>query len=355
LNEDITMLQVTIVGCGGYGGVGAVELLLGHPQARVAALLDVNDVGKKLSDLYPHLGGLCDMTIVHPDQDKTESDVVFFATPDGVGMKNAATYLARGMKVVDYSGDFRFDTVEAYREYATRIGLSPDHAAPDLLARTAYGICELHRDRIAKASIVGNPGCFAVSAILGAHPIVKNGLVDTATLVIDAKTGVSGAGKKVNPVWHYPHRYEEMNAYKIAKHQHVMEIERELSVAANKPVNVTLVTQVVPVTRGIMTCIYAKAAAGVSYDTLLDAYRSSYANEPFVRVFGEKETAGNRTIRGSNRCALWVNLDRRTGTVIVVSHIDNLVKGQAGSAVQCMNAMFGIDETAGLRSPGAYP
>jgi N-acetyl-gamma-glutamyl-phosphate reductase len=349
------MVRVTLVGCGGYGGVGAIELLLQHPEARLAALVDVTDVGKKISEIYPHLRGACDMTIVHPDEDKTESDVVFFATPDGVGMKNAAKFRAKGMKVVDYSGDFRFDSADAYRDYATRIGLSGDHAAPDLLSGTVYGICELHRDKIAKANIVGNPGCFAVSAILGAYPAVKNGLVDTSTLVFDAKTGVAGAGKKPNAVWHYPHRYEEMNAYKIAKHQHVMEVERELSIAAKKPINVTLVTQVVPVTRGIMTCVYAKAAPGVTYEKLFDAYQSAYANEPFVNVYGEKESVGNRAIRGSNRCALWVNLDRRTGTAIVVSHIDNLVKGQAGSAVQCMNAMFGLDETLGLRSVGSYP
>jgi len=349
------MLRVTIVGCGGYGGVGAIELLLQHPDARIVALLDVNDVGKKVSELYPHLHGACDMAIVHPDEDRTESDVVFFATPDGVGMKNAVKYRAKGVKVIDYSGDFRFDTADAYRDYATRIGLSPEHAAPDLLSQSAYGICELHRDKIAKANVVGNPGCFAVSSILGAYPAVKGGLIDADTLVFDAKTGVSGAGKKVNPTWHYPHRYEEMNAYKIAKHQHVMEVERELSIAAGRPVNVTLVTQAVPVARGIMTCIYAKAAPGVSYETIFQAYFSQYASEPFVQVHGEKDAVGNRGVRGSNRCALWVNFDRRTHTMIVVSHIDNLVKGQAGSAVQCMNVMFGLPETAGLGSPGTYP
>ena len=349
------MVRVKIVGCGGYGGVGAIELLLQHAQARIVAILDVSDVGKKVSDLYPHLGGACDMTIAHPDADATQGDVVLFATPDGVGMRNAPKYLAKGMKIVDYSGDFRFDTAEAYRDYATRIGLAPDHAAPELLARTAYGICELHRDRIVRADIVGNPGCFAVSAILGAYPAVQRGLVDTGTLVFDAKTGVSGAGKKVSPSWHYPHRYEEMNAYKIAKHQHVMEVERELSLAANHPIRVTFTTQVVPLTRGIMTCVYAKARPGVTYESVYEAYAKQYANEPFVRVFGEKDSVGNRTVRGTNRCALWVNFDRRTDTMIVVSHIDNLVKGQAGSAVQCMNVMFGLEETCGLRSPGAYP
>lgn len=349
------MVRVKIVGCGGYGGVGAIELFSQHAQARVVALLDVNDVGKRMSELYPHLVGVCDGVITHPDEDTTEGDVVFFATPDGVGMRQAAKCRAQGMKIVDYSGDFRFDTADAYRDYATRIGLPPEHAAAEFLEKSAYGVCELYRSRIAAAEIVGNPGCFAVSAILGAYPAVKCGLVDASTLVFDAKTGVSGAGKKVNPSWHYPHRYEEMNAYKIAKHQHVMEVERELSRAAGRKVEVTFNTQVVPVTRGIMTCVYARAVPGATYEAIYDAYRELYASEPFVRVFGEKESVGNRAVRGTNRCALWVNLDRRTGTMIVVSHIDNLVKGQAGSAVQCMNVMFGLDETCGLRSPGAYP
>ena len=271
------------------------------------------------------------------------------------GMSNAAAYLDAGLRVVDYSGDFRFDTKEAYAEYASRLGRDTKHAMPEILPHTAYGLCELHRDAVRSAKIVGNPGCFAVSSILAAAPVVGAGMVDLATLIFDAKTGVSGAGKKAAPVFHYPHRYEEMNAYRIAKHQHVMEIERELGLLAGARIQVTFNTQVVPLARGIMTCLYAKLESGIGYETVLATYRDAYAGEPFVTVYDETQAVGNRTIRGSNRCALWVNLDRRTDSLIVVSHIDNLLKGQAGSAVQNLNVMFGLLETCGLDFCGAYP
>lgn len=349
------MVKVKIIGAGGYGGVGATEILSRHPGAELVSLVDLVDTGKRISDLYPHLEGICDLTITHPDDDAVSADVVFLATPDRVGMKAAPKYIEAGYRIVDYSGDFRFDTAEAYAEYASRINLEQEHLAPELLARSAYGLAELHRKDIVAAKIVGNPGCFAVSALLGAGPAVSSGLIDLGTLVFDAKTGVSGAGKKAHPLFHYPHRYDEMNAYKMCKHQHVMEIERELGLLAGKDVTVTFTAQVIPVVRGIMTSIYAKAAGGVSYDDLLSAYREAYSEEPFVTVIDENGTAGNRHVRGTNRCVIWVNFDRRTNTMVVMSHIDNLMKGQAGSAIQNMNILFGLEETAGLKTPGMYP
>ncbi len=349
------MVKVKIVGAGGYGGVGAAELLTRHPEAEIVALLDVVDVGKRISDLYPHLLGGCDIPIAHPDEDASSADIVFFATPDGVAMKRALYYLEQGCKVVDYSGDFRFNTTEAYAEYASRIGLNPEHASPGLLPGSAYGLCELHRDEIQAVQIVGNPGCFAVSAILGAAPALRKKLIDPGTLIFDAKTGVSGAGKKPSAQFHLPHRYEEMNAYKIATHQHVMEIERELSSIVMHEISVTFTAQVIPIVRGIMTSIYARLQPGVDYASLLEAYRSSYQDEPFVDVFPETDTVGNRAVRGTNKCALWINVDRRTNTMIVMSHIDNLLKGQAGSAVQNMNVMCGLPETMGLELFGMYP
>lgn len=349
------MLKVKVVGAGGYGGVGASEILSRHPEAELVSLVDLADTGKRISDLYPHLEGICDLVITHPDDDDVDADVVFFATPDRVGMQMASRYIDAGYKIVDYSGDFRFDTQEAYGEYASRINLDEEHLAPGLLGMSAYGVAELHRNEIASAKIVGNPGCFAVSALLGAAPVVKAGLIEPDTLVFDAKTGVSGAGKNPHAIFHYPHRYEEMNAYKVCTHQHVMEVERELGLLSGKNVPVTFNTQVIPLVRGIMTSIYAKAANGVSYDDLLSAYNDAYADEPFITVIGETGTAGNRHVRGTNRCVIWVNFDRRTNTIVVMSHIDNLMKGQAGSAIQNMNILFGIEETAGLKTPGMYP
>lgn len=349
------MVKVKLVGAGGYGGVGAVEILSRHPDAELVTLVDLVDTGKAISELYPHLAGTCDLTITHPDEDDTEADVVFFSTPDRVGMKNAPDYFDRGYKIIDYSGDFRFNTKEAYAEYASRISLDTEHLSPQLLQHSAYGIAELHRTEIQSAKIVGNPGCFAVSACLGAAPAVKAGIVDTDTLIFDAKTGVSGAGKKPNAIFHYPHRYDEMNAYRVCKHQHVMEVERELGLLAGQEITVTFNTQVIPVVRGIMTSIYARVDEGVTYEKILDAYRDFYDSEPFVTIIDENGAAGNRHVRGTNRCVLWINLDRRTGTMLVMSHIDNLMKGQAGSAVQNMNILFGLDETGGLKTPGMYP
>ena len=350
-------IKVGIVGAGGYGGCGAIELLLGHPQAEIAALIDKQDVGKPISELYPHLKGFCDLPLLDPGDPNCPDDfhVLFFATPDGVGQKGARPWLDKGAKVIDYSGDFRFNDLETYRGYAARIGKNPEHASADLLPQTVYGLAELHRQEIARSNLVGNPGCFAVSCILGLAPALNAEIIETASIICDAKTGVSGAGKTPSPTFHYPARYEAMNAYRIAGHQHVYEIERELGLVAGKEIKVTFTPHVVPLSRGILTTIYGQIRSGQDMKTIEDAYRSFYQNEPFIRISGPATPQSSVHVRGSNFCNLSLNLDERTGKLIVVSLIDNLVKGQAGSAVQNMNIMFGLEESAGLLHPGQYP
>ena len=350
-------LKVGIIGAGGYGGCGAIELLLGHPQAEIVALIDKQDVGKPVSELYPHLKGFCDLPLIDPGDPSCPDDfhVVFFATPDGVGQKVAPSLLNKGVKVVDYSGDFRFNDPETYRGYASRIGNEQEHASPDLLAQSVYGLAELHRDEIAGSSLVGNPGCFAVSCILGLAPALKAGIIETESIICDAKTGVSGAGKNPSPTFHYPSRYDSMNAYKISGHQHLYEIERELGLVAGNDIKITFTPHVVPLCRGILTTIYAQLKKGQGIKNVEDAYRSLYGGEAFIRVFGPESPLTSTDVRGSNFCNLSLNVDERTGKLIVVSFIDNLVKGQAGSAVQNMNIMFGLEETAGLLQPGQYP
>lgn len=350
-------IKVGIIGAGGYGGCGAIELLLGHPQAQVAALIDKQDLGKPISDLYPHLKGFCDLPLIEPDDPRCPDDfhVVFFATPDGVGQKEARSWLNKGVKVIDYSGDFRFNDLETYGGYAARIGKAREHAFPDLLPQSVYGLAELHRDEIARSDLVGNPGCFAVSCILGLAPALKSNVIETESIICDAKTGVSGAGKTPSPIFHYPARYEAMNAYKISDHQHVYEVERELSLVAGKDIKVTFTPHVVPLSRGILTTIYAQIEAGQDIKTVEDAYRSFYKDEVFIRVFGPERPQSSVDVRGSNFCNLSLNVDDRTGKLIVISLIDNLVKGQAGNAVQNMNIMFGLEETLGLLHPGRYP
>lgn len=348
-------MRVAIVGAGGYGGVGAIEILVRHPRAEITRLIDVGGVGEPISAQYPHLKGHCDVKITSAD-DKSrfeKVDIVFFATPDGVGQKAAGDWLSRGVKVIDYSGDFRFSDAATYAGYATRIGKTTEHTAAGLLARSAYGIPELHRKRIAKASVVGNPGCFAVACILGLAPAVKGKLFDLRHIVCDCKTGVSGAGKNPAPGFHYPARYECTNAYRVGAHQHIYEIERELSLQAGRSLRVTFTPHVVPMTRGIVATLYAPLRG--SPKRLLATYKAFYRNEAFVRVLGPGESTKSTDVRGSNYVNIWINHDERTKKAVIVSHIDNLVKGQAGSAVQNMNVMMGLPETIGLDQPGAYP
>ncbi len=351
-------IKVGIVGAGGYGGCGAIEILSCHPHAEIKLLVAVHNVGTSISELYPHLTGFCDLSIMAPDDQNLpdDLDIIFFATPDGVGQKDAGKWLEKGVKVVDYSGDFRFNDTETYKGYAARIGIKGPHLSPELLPESVYGLPELHREEIVQKNLVGNPGCFAASCILGLSPAVKFGLIDPDSIICDAKTGVSGAGKTPSPSFHYPARYDAMNAYKISGHQHVFEIERELSVLSGKKITITFTPHVVPVCRGIMSTIYAQLEERQDLDTVKDAYRSFYSKDAFVRIFGPEKAVVSTDVRGSNFCNISVNTDTRTGKLIIVSFIDNLMKGQAGNAVQNMNIMFGLDETEGLADrPAMYP
>ena len=351
------MIRVKVVGATGYGGVGITELVLQHPEAKLVALVAREDVGKPIAEVYPHLQGFCDLPVLAADDPRAEvpADVVFFATPDKVGMSAARAELAKGAKVIDYSGDFRFTTADAYADYATRIGKEPSHASPDLLGRNAYGLAELHRDEIRRADIVGNPGCFACSCILGLAPVARAGLVEPLSVICDCKTGVSGAGKKVNATYHYPARYEQMNAYKLSGHQHVCEVERELTLQAGTDVKITFTAQVVPVCRGILSTLYGSLTRPANEAELVALYREFYKDSPFVRIYGSNASIGTLNVRGTNFCNLVVSVDTRVNRLRIVAHIDNLMKGQAGSALQNMNLMFGLDETTGLNRPGIYP
>ncbi len=352
------MVRVKLIGAGGYGGIGLVELLQRHPEAELAALVDVQGAGQRLSDMWPYLQGYCDQTIITPDSDEARSvkaDVAVFATPDGVGQAAAPAEIKAGRKVIDYSGDFRFNSTALYEEYAKRIGRDPEHSSPHLLERSVYGLTELHRSAIAKARVVGNPGCFATSCICGLAPAVQHGLVELEGLVCDCKTGVSGAGKKPAPSFHFPERYDNASAYRLSGHQHVMEIERELSDLAGGPVRVTFTPQVMPMVRGILSTLYGRLPPGTTQARVLEAYDQAYAGEPFIRVKNFDSVVGTADVRGSNRLIVTVACDVRTSTFRVVSHVDNLVKGQAGSALQNLNVMFGLPETLGLNQPSQHP
>jgi len=352
------MVRVKLIGAGGYGGIGLVELLHRHPEAEITALVDVHGVGSRLSQMWPYLEGYCDHAIVAPDSKQArnvEADLTVFATPDGIGQAGAEAEVAAGRRVIDFSGDFRFNSAELYSEYARRIERNSQHGSIKLLEQSVYGLTELHRDAIRRARVVGNPGCFAVSCICGLAPAVKNGLVEPEGVICDCKTGVSGAGKKPAPAFHYPERYDNASAYRLSGHQHVMEIERELTELAGRTLRVTFTPQVVPLVRGILSTLYGRLAPGVTQSTVLEAYREMYRDEPFISVKTHSDPVGTSDVRGSNRLIVTVACDERAGVFRVVSHVDNLVKGQAGSALQNLNVMFGLAETLGLDQPGAHP
>ena len=352
------MLNVKVIGCGGYGGVGIVELLLRHPGVKIRTLVAATETGMPMSQLYPHLQGFCDLPILSPDDPAAQepADVVFFSTPDGVGQRQAPAELAKGAKVIDYSGDFRFDDPDVYAEYARRIGKDPVHKAPELLRETVYGLPELNRAAYrADQRLVGNPGCFAMSCLLGLAPVAAARLVDPASVICDCKTGISGAGKKPSAGHHYPARYENMGAYRLKGHQHVMEVERLLGKLAGEEMRVTFTAQVVPVCRGIMSCLYGTLRDGITPADVRDAYAEYHKNNRFVRLYDENAAIGTVHVRGTNYCNLTVTVDERTRRLRVVSHIDNLVKGQAGNALQNMNILCGFPEDTALDRPGFYP
>ena len=350
-------IHVGLIGATGYGGVGLIKLLINHPLITLAALMAKQETGKPISEVYPHLKGFCDLPVFDPadPQCPDDFDIVFYATPDGVGQKEAAKWLQQDVKVIDYSGDFRFNDKESYASYAARIGKPKEHANPDILHSTTYGLPEVHREKIATSQIVGNPGCFAVSCILGLIPALKFDLIESEGIIFDTKTGVSGAGKAPSPLFHFPARYEAMNAYKVTGHQHVFEIERELSRVAGKELKVTFTPHVIPVSRGIVATIYATVTPHANIETVREAYETVYGKEPFIRVFSHEEVICSTDVRGSNFCNISLSIDSRTGKLIVISVIDNLVKGQAGNALQNMNIMMHIEETTGLMYPGNYP
>ncbi len=349
------MIKVKLVGATGYGGVGLIELILRHPEIEISALVAANDTGKPISHFWPHLQGICDLPVYSLDEDgaNVDADIVVYSTPDGVGMQLAPNEVKQGRKILDYSGDFRFNTTDIYTEYARRQGLDTNHKSPELLKDSVYGIAEIHSEKISKATIVGNPGCFAVSCILGLAPASKNKLIECNGIICDCKTGISGAGKKPKKGFHYPEAYDTAYTYKLAGHQHVMEVERELSLLAGKNINLTFTPQVIPMTRGIMSCIYGTLPTGITQEKVFTAYQDFYNGNKFVRVSDKPSSTGD--VRGSNFVNLTVACDERTGTFRVISHIDNLMKGQAGSALQNINIMFGLNEMTGLNFPGAHP
>lgn len=349
------MKKAVIVGATGFGGLGLIDILSKHPGIRIKQLTAL-DHGKKISEMYPHLSGICELDVCNPDRLELDGiDIAFFSTPDQAGMKMIKQFYDRKIPVIDFSGDFRFSSPDDYAVYANNKGMDTTHSAPGILEKAVYGLPEINREQIKTASIIGNPGCFAITMILSLLPAVAKGLIESDTIFCDGKTGVSGAGINPGRANSYPLRYENTNTYREGKHQHLVEVENILnaSTANRNDKKILFVPQIIPMNRGILVTSYADIKPGVSTAELQEIYRDFYKGSPFIIITGNSPQTSE--VRGTNRCVIRPAIDDRTGKLFIASVIDNLIKGQSGNAVQNANIRLGFEETTGLELNPVFP
>ena len=343
------MIRVGIVGGTGYTGVELIRLLVMHPELDITEITSRGQKGIVVADMFANLRGHLDLTFSAPSvQSLAKCDVVFFATPHGIAMEMAPSLLAEGVKIIDLSADFRLNDAA---QWASWYGF--EHTCPDLLEQAVYGLPEVNREAIKQATLVANPGCYPTAVQLGFLPLLKNALVDNNRLIADVKSGVSGAGRQASVSSLLSEASENMKAYGVAGHRHLPEICQQLNKASEKPVGLTFVPHLTPMIRGIHATLYGTLADS-SID-LQSLYQAMYANEPFVDVLPAGQCPETRSVRGGNGCQLSIFKPQGGDVVVVLSVIDNLVKGAAGQAVQNMNLMFGFDEIEGLRSVALLP
>ncbi len=343
------MIRVGVLGATGYAGAELVRLLCSHKDTEITMLASKTYAGQKMSDIFTSLRGICDIVLEEADADvaAAKCDVVFTALPHGVSHEVIKELHSKGLKVIDLSGDFRYNDIKVYEEW-----YGVEHACPELLAESVYGLCELHREEIKKTTLIGNPGCYTTCSILGLAPLMANGVVETKNIIIDAKSGVSGAGRGLALQTHFAECTETMKAYKIATHRHTSEIEQELSLLAGEDIILSFTPHLVPMKRGILVTEYANLKKPYTKEELLDMYKEFYKGEKFVRVLDTLPEVKN--ITGSNYVDIGLTVDTRLNRVIVVATIDNLIKGAAGQALQNMNLLFDLPEYEGLNMPGYY-
>ena len=345
------MLKVGIYGASGYTGQELLRLLLRHPQAEVVALTSRRYAGVPVSDIYPVFVGLTDLAFVDasPEDVAGAADIVFLALPHGVSMAVAPIFLKAGKKVIDLSADFRLHDVATYEKWYGR------HTAPDIIKESVYGIPELYGDEIAKARLVANPGCYPTSVILGLAPLLKANWIDDSSIIADSKSGVSGAGREPQVGTLFCEVDEGFKAYKVGEHRHTPEMEQEISILAGHDIRISFTPHLLPITRGILSTIYATLQKDVTTAELIDLYRAFYKGKKFVRVYKAGTFPNISSVRGSNYCDIGLTVDARTKRVIIICAIDNLVKGAAGQAIQNMNLMCGLSEDTGLTMISLFP
>jgi N-acetyl-gamma-glutamyl-phosphate reductase len=340
------MIRAAVVGATGYAGGELVRLLAGHPDVNLTVITSRQFAGAAVDSIYPAFRGVVDLTCLPSDPASIGkgADVVFLALPHKVSMGMAPALLDAEKRVVDLSADFRFKRREAYEAYYQA------HACPHLLEQAVYGLCEVYAAEAAAADLVGNPGCYPTSVLLPLLPLIREKLVDPDGIIADCKSGVSGAGREATPTTHFCHVNETFKAYKVGGHRHTPEMEEQISLSAGRPVRITFVPHLVPMTRGMQSSIYVTLASGVDADRVRQCLETFYEDKPFVRLLPDGQFPDTLHVRGTNFCDIGWKVDPGSGRMILLAAIDNLVKGAAGQAVQNMNLMFGFDETAGLNA-----
>ena len=353
MGEQINRLQVGIVGASGYGGVQLVRLLQDHPAIEIAYLGGASSAGKKFADLYPHLAHAVDLPIEPIDVDviAARCQAVFLALPNGLACELAPKLIAKGCSVLDLSADYRFADLDVYTHWYKIPRVDRETAA-----QAVYGLPELYRAKLRGAKLVGCPGCYPTASLLALSPLLKQGLIDADTAIIDAKSGTSGGGRQAKTHLLLAEADNSLTAYSVGGHRHTPEIEQVCSDLAGHEVKIQFTPHLIPMVRGILTTVYATIRdPGLVTEDLITIYKAFYRSSPFIRVLDGGVYPHTKWAAGTNICYIGLEVDARTGRIIVISAIDNLIKGQAGQAIQCLNAMMGWEETLGLPQLSFYP
>ena len=343
------MIKAAVLGATGYAGAELVRILSGHPDVEIVYLASHSYAGKKFSDIYPGMRTVCDMTLSEDDVSKAaeNADVLFMALPAGIASEAVTPELLGKCVVIDLGADFRLHDAAVYEAWYRK-----EHKHPELLDEAVYGLPEIHREDIKGKRLIANPGCYTTCTILTLYPLVNNDLIDASSIIVDAKSGTSGAGRGEKLGSMFCEVNESIKAYGVASHRHTPEIEQELSLAAGYDILLQFTPHLVPMNRGILSCCYARLKPGVKEDDIKKAY-SMYNGEPFIRV--SDDLPETKYVKGTNMVDISFRLDKRTGNIIALGAIDNLVKGAAGQAVQNMNIAFGLPETEGLVTGAGCP
>lgn len=347
------MIKVGIVGASGYTSSELLGFLVNHPGGlEIEMVTSETYPGQKVDRVMPNLRGLIDLQFEQFEVNaiKNRVDVVVLAVPHKVAMSYVPQILNHGLRVIDFSADYRLNDAETYEDW-----YHVKHTNSEWMSRAVYGLPERYRDAIRTAELVANPGCYPTSVILPALPIFAKDLLERDSIIIDSKSGISGAGRRPNEKTHFPNRESNCVAYEVGVHRHTPEIEQELTNVAGETIRVTFTPYLVPMTRGILSTLYLQLKETISTEVLLGIYAKFYEKEPFVRVLDQGEYPQTKSVTGSNYCDIGLEVDTRTNRAIVMAAIDNLGKGASSAVVQNLNLMFGFDETDGLKIPGRMP